>query len=189
MAGWSAIIGGIRVNKGGYAWRVGQALAHRGFSVGGFVQEARRDNDGTILGWDVVRLFDGTSHALARISHEPHLCSWRFDNDGFRTAASWLSAPDLDVVVIDSVGKLEAAGIGHYPTLSSMILAPDAPHVIACVRDTSLATIVLGLPDPIASLEVPASPELTQEFVEELDVLLHPDAPSVRRPAGQRHAG
>lgn len=189
MAGWSAIIGGIRANKGGYAWRIGQALAYRGFSVGGFVQEAQRDDDGTIVGWDVVRLFDGVSHPLARVSHEPHLCSWQFADEGFRAAASWLSAPGLDVVVVDSVGKLEAAGTGHYPALSSMILAPDAPHVIACIRDTSLATIVLGLPDPVASLEVPASPELTAEFVEELDDLLRPDAPSARRPAGHRHAG
>lgn len=181
MAGWSAIIGSIRANKAGYAWRIGQALAHRGYRVGGFVQVPEREQDGTIIGWDVVRLLDGVSHPLARVSHEPHLCSWRFDERGFRAAASWLSAPGLDVVVIDSVGKLEAAGAGHYPALSSRVLAPDAPHVVACIRDTSLATIVLGLPDPIASLEVPASPELTQQFVEELDELLRPDAPSVRR--------
>lgn len=181
MASWSAIIGGIRANKAGYAWRIGQALAHRGFRVGGFVQEAVRDDDGSIIGWDVVRLLDGRSHTLARVSNEPHLCSWRFDERGFHAAASWLSEPGLDVVVVDSVGKLEAAGTGHYPALSARILAPDAPHVIACIRDTSLATIVLGLPDPIASLELPASPDVTQHFVDDLDDLLRPDAPSVRR--------
>lgn len=189
MAGWSAIIGGVRANKSGYAWRIGRALAHRGFTVGGFVQEPVRDNDGTILGWDIVRLLDGETCPLARISHEPHLCSYSFDEAAFHTAAGWVSEPELDVVVVDGVGKLEAAGTGHYPALSSRVLAPDAPHVIACIRDTSLATIVLGLPDPIASLEVPASAELTQRFVDELDDLLRPDAPSVRPHAALHRAG
>ncbi len=189
MAGWSAIIGSIRANKGGYAWRVGQALAHRGFRVGGFVQEAVREADGTIIGYDLVRLLDRQTQPLARVSNEPHLCSWRFDKHGFQTAASWLSDPDLDVIVVDSVGKLEAAGSGHYPAFSARVLAPDAPHVIACIRDTSLATIVLGLPDPIASLEVPASNGATQDFVDELDNLLRPDAPSVRPYAGHQRTG
>lgn len=188
MAGWSAIIGSIRANKGGYAWRIAQALAHRGFQVGGFVQEPLRESDGTVIGWDLVRLLDRETHPLARVSHEPHLCSWRFDERGFHAAASWLSEPGLDVVVIDSVGKLEAAGTGHYPALSAHVLAPDGPHVIACIRDTSLATIVLGLPDPIASLEVPASTAATQQFVDSLDELLRPDAPSVRRVTARRPA-
>ena len=71
-------------------------------------------------------------------------------------------------MVIGGVGKIEAARAGHWPLLESLILDPEAPHVIACVRDTCIATIALALPDPEAHVMLPCDDAELASFAHEV---------------------
>ena len=172
MGSWSAIVGPAKSNKSGYAWRVAQALATRGFRTGGYVQREVRDPEGETLGWDVERVLDEQRVTLARPSNDPDICGYRFQSAGFSAAADWLGTPNRDLVVMDGIGKLEAAGRGHWPAAKRVVEDPTAPHALLCIRDDCLRTIALALPDPLAFLEVPASERDTAAFVEVLDELL-----------------
>jgi nucleoside-triphosphatase THEP1 len=168
MSSWSLIVGKAGTRKNRAARSVARALESRGLGVAGFLQEEVTDDQGETLGWDVVRITDDRRFPLARVSADPTLCGYRFDDEGFARAAEWARAA-ADVVVVGGVGKLEAAERGHWPVLSELIASASAPHVMACVRDSSLATIALSLPDPSTYLELPCDAARLEAFVREIE--------------------
>ena len=164
MSSWSLIIGRSGADKGGIALSVARELGRRGLAVAGFVQQSVLDDAGEPSGFDVVSVPREEHFALARVSSDPTLCGYRFDERGFDRAREWSMTP-ADVVVIGGVGKLEAAQAGHWPVLSALIADANAAHVIACVRDTALSTIALALPDPVAYIELPSCDEELELFI------------------------
>jgi nucleoside-triphosphatase THEP1 len=166
MGQWSAVVGRSKSEKDRIALGVAQGLAQRGIRVGGFVQLRSHDAEGELAGWDVCRVSDGTRYALARRSNDPDLCSYRFDDEGFALAKAWSRAEPAEVIFIGGVGKLEAAERGHWPVLSELVERADGPLVVACIRDTSLATIALRLPDPVEALELPAEEDVVRAFTD-----------------------
>lgn len=169
MSEWSVIVGRAGSEKGELARRVIDALLAAGLQVGGFVQKSVADAAGETLGWDVERIDRSERCVLARTSPEPTLCSYAFEAEGFARAADWSRQP-ADVVVVGGVGKIEAARGGHWPLLEGLILDPDAPHVIACVRDSCLATVALALPDPVAHVTSPCDAAELSSFAQEVAV-------------------
>ena len=166
MGQWSAVVGRSKLEKDRVALEVARNLARRGIRVGGFVQLRSHDDDGELIGWDVCRVSDGERYALARRSSDPDLCSYRFDDDAFALAKAWSREEPAEVVFIGGVGKLEAAERGHWPVLSELVERADGPHVVACIRDTSLSTIALRLPDPVEALELPAADDVVRAFTD-----------------------
>jgi nucleoside-triphosphatase THEP1 len=166
VAGWSAFVGAVRSDKHGFARWLARRLEAAGLRVGGFAQVVVHGAEGEILGWDIECLQTGERTALARQSPEPLLCSYAFDEQAFAVAAERLARAGKDVVIAEGLGKLEAAGRGHWRAVLRAIedASPGAPHVVLGIRDTSLAAIALALPDPEAHVELPASEEAAEEF-------------------------
>jgi len=182
MATWSAIIGPAHSNKTGYCWRIGRALALRGFNVQGFLQLEVRDTTGEVLGWDIERFPSEERCSLARPSETPDICSYAFADEGFEQAAEWSHPEHADVILFGAVGKLEAARRGHWPALERAILDPEGAHVVACLRDDCLRPLVLSLPDPSLFLEVPTHERATADFVGSLDHLLREELKHIMPP-------
>lgn len=157
MSSWSAIVGAPGTEKGRAAQKLAALLRARGLAVAGFVQEDVPDAAGETQGWDIVSVADPTRiGVLARVSSAPDLCGYAFSEAGFALARELARQP-ADVVIVGGVGKLEAAKQGHWPLLQSLIESARAPHVVACVRDTCLATVAFALPDPLDYVELPCS--------------------------------
>jgi nucleoside-triphosphatase THEP1 len=167
MSAWSAIVGAAGTNKSEVARRVVRALAERGLRVGGFLQVDVPASDGTTEGWDVEHVADGERLVLARRSPDPTLCEYAFREQGFAQAAAW-AREACDVVMIGGVGKLEAARGGHWPVLEALVTRADAAHVVACVRDSSLAAVALALPDPVAHVMLPCSSDAIVELADQI---------------------
>ena len=72
---------------------------------------------------------------------------------------------------IGGVGKLEAAERGHWPVLAELVNEERGPVVVACIRDTSLATVALKLPEPALALELPAEADAVREFTDAVAAL------------------
>jgi nucleoside-triphosphatase THEP1 len=176
MAGWSAIVGPVGSNKTGHALHVARALRARGLRVGGFVQHELRGPDGAIEGWDLEHVAGGDRLPLARRSPTPAICGWGFDDEAFAAAARWLRDRGADVVVAGGVGKLEAAGRGHWPALHEVASLGVGPHAVLCVRADCLSTIALGLPDPLAFVELPARATEVQRLVDAIALACEPDS-------------
>lgn len=160
---WSAIIGGRNTDKPGAALAVARRLEAKGLRVGGFVQREVLDDKGEVKGWDVERLDGSERRLLARTSDTPELCDYTFDAAGFAQAAAWAQEP-CDVVVVGSVGKLEADKKGHFSVLERLARAEGGPHVLACVRDSCLSPVGLVLPDATSWIELPCDDAALEQF-------------------------
>jgi nucleoside-triphosphatase THEP1 len=168
MTQWSAIVGGAGTEKGRAARKLAALLEARGLRVAGFVQNDVSDDAGETLGWDIASVTEPERvGVLARISQDPDLCGYKFEQAGFELARA-LSDQPADVVVIGGVGKLEAAERGHWPLLRGLIDRADSPHVVACIRDTSLSAIALALPDPLDYVELPCDDAELERLAERL---------------------
>lgn len=132
------------------------------------MQPEALDGSGALIGWDLERADGALRIPLARRSAAPTLCSYAFSADGFGMASEWLREPGNDVVVVHAVGKLEAAGGGHWPAIARLLLEPHAAHTVLCIRDTSLAAVALGLDDPTAHLELPAADAELEAFAADI---------------------
>jgi nucleoside-triphosphatase THEP1 len=173
--GWSAIIGSRKVDKTQAALVVARRLREHGLTVGGFVQREVLAPSGDVVGWDVVRVDGAARRVLARTSPTPELCDYRFDAAGFAQAAACALEP-CEVVLVGSVGKLEADRQGHFPVLERLARAPCGPHVLAVVRDSCLTQVGLALPDASGWVELPCDDAALERFADEL-------AARVRAPA------
>ncbi|MEW5742251.1 MAG: DUF2478 domain-containing protein [Myxococcota bacterium] len=170
---WSAIIGGRSDDKTAAALRVASRLLARGVSVGGFVQREVLASSGDVAGWDVERIDGGARRPLARTSSTPELCDYSFDPAGFAQAAAWAGEP-CDVVVVGSVGKLEADRQGHFPLLERLARAAKGPHVLAVVRDSCLTSVGLALPDASSWVALPCDDAALEHFADEVAAAVAP---------------
>jgi len=168
---WSAIVGGRKTDKPKAALAVARRLEERGLRVGGFIQREVLDEKGEVAGWDVERVDGSARKLLARTSDTPELCDYTFDAAGFAQAAAWASEP-CDVVVVGSVGKLEAEKQGHFSVLERLATAPQGPHVLACVRDSCLTSVGLALPDATSWVELPCDDAALDAFADALGASL-----------------
>lgn len=161
MSTWAALVGRAEDGRREATAAVVEALRAEGLRVGGFVQQRVLEGD-EVVGWDAVDLAGGSRCPVARTGPDPHLCEWRFDAEGIEACRRWATAPDLDVVVLEA-GPLEARGEGHWDTLQEILRSPGRVALVG-LRPSALAAVALALPDPIAGLELPGTPEETAEL-------------------------
>ena len=162
MASWSAIVGARSDDKGAALHHVLDWLRESGVRLGGFYQERVLDDAGEVAGWDVVRLGQPGRASLARRSDEPDMCDYAFKRSGFAAAAAWVDEPGADLIVVGGMGKLEAAGGGHWPVVEGLLAG--SAHTLLCIRDTSLSGVALRLPDPVAYVHLPCDPAELDAF-------------------------
>ncbi|MEZ4219983.1 MAG: hypothetical protein R3B13_03570 [Polyangiaceae bacterium] len=162
MTDWFAIVGARSDDKQRALDQVVACLQSQ-LRLAGFFQERVHDDAGEVSGWDVVRVGGSGREVLARRSPNPELCAYSFEVGGFGAARSW-AQQDADVVLVGGMGKLEAAGGGHFPVVQALIEAPDAPALLLCIRDTSLANIALRLPDPAGFIHLPCEASELDDF-------------------------
>ncbi|MBI4818303.1 MAG: DUF2478 domain-containing protein [Deltaproteobacteria bacterium] len=170
VARWALIVGERADGRSAIATRVAEQLTARGFRVGGFVEEPF-EREGTKLGWDLVRISDGERRELARVAAEPNLCGYFFREEVFAEARRELGR-DTDVAML-TAGKLEAQGQGHWPAIAE---AMDTQLAVLMIRPYLLSRFALDLPEPVASIELPASFSAIDEFVEKIERTLRPPA-------------
>lgn len=175
MTRWAAIVGARGAGKSTHAAQVAQRLQQLGVRVGGFLQEAH-ENELEQRSYDLVRFGSGERLALARpgggnqeVDGRTSYCSYSFSDDAFAAAHGWLRE-DLQqaaqVIIIDEVSKMEAAGQGHYEAIRTS-MADDASITLLSIRADQLFYVVekLGLEDdPVGVLEIPAEAEELDAF-------------------------
>ena len=177
MASWALISGKRGEGKTSLALRLVARLREAGLRVDGFVQRALEDAEGTRTGYDLVRLGTGETVPLARrgappADDRPVACHYIFDPAAFGRARAWLrdGAAPAPVLLLDEIGRLEAAGGGHADAVHLALAQPDPTVVILSVRAELLFPAVyrfLGEQpvEPVAALEAPATPAAEEEFV------------------------
>lgn len=177
MASWALISGERGEGKTSLALRLVSRLREAGLRVDGFVQRALEDAEGERTGYDLVRLGTGEAVPLARrgtppADDRPAVCHYVFDPEAFGRAQAWLrdGAGRAPVLLLDEIGRLEAAGGGHAGAVRLALDLPDPTVVILSVRAELLFPAVyrfLGEQpvEPVAALEAPATPAAEEEFV------------------------
>ena len=153
---WIAIVGFGRQGKRETARAVADALRARGLTVAGAVAEPSVDVE---RGYDLVDLVTGSRTALARlVTGESDICDLEFADGIFAATRDQLMASEAQVKLIE-VGPYEARSKGgHWPTI--LALLSGAPTVVVlCIRPDALAPLALGIADPAAWLELPATAE------------------------------
>ena len=177
MASWALISGERGEGKTSLVLRLVSRLREAGLRVDGFVQRALEDDEGTRTGYDLVRLGTGETAPLARrgpppADGRPAVCHYVFDPEAFGRARAWLrdAAGQAPVLVLDEIGRLEAAGGGHADAVHLALALPDPTVVILSVRAELLFPAVYRFlgeqpAEPVAALEAPATPAAEEEFV------------------------
>ncbi len=176
MARWAVITAGEGATATECAHGVIDALRGRGVRVGGFVQSRSVEEEGHRRE-EIVHLQGGERVELATSKLTPKEaaegCSMAFRAESFALARRWLEEDALrsQVLVVDSIAKLEAAGEGHGPALKWALRLPDPVVVLFCARAGHLSQIFerFGLGEEmLAGLELPASGEAREQFVRAL---------------------
>lgn len=163
MARWALIECERSKPKSEFALELARVLAGRGLRVGGFAQPQRLDERGE-KGYELVRLSTGERAVLARggtaaQAGEEAVCDFAFRQGVFDLARRWIEEDaGADVLILDGIGKLEAAGRGHAASLRRALELPPATRVVLATRPSQLFYVVerFGLGEPIASLGLPA---------------------------------
>lgn len=144
---WVAIVGREKTGRVAAVWSLVGQLRQAGLTVGGTVQERSG------AGIEVVDIVTGARRMLACVSRDPDVCDWGFDREVFAEVRENTLDSDCDVVFLHA-GRVESNGRGHWDTLLEL-LERDV-FVVLCMPPSSLARIVLDLPDPLGSIELPA---------------------------------
>jgi len=141
----TAVVGARGVGKTTHILALLAPLREQGLLIGGVVQPVRYEGDRR-TGYDLVDVATGDRRAFAR--HRPprfdgDLC-FRFDPTGWAWAAERIRAPrrEADVVVVDEMGRLEARGEGHVPSLLEPLPHERARRWILAVREDLEAQIL-----------------------------------------------
>ncbi|MCU0619981.1 MAG: DUF2478 domain-containing protein [Gemmatimonadales bacterium] len=138
-----AITGGRGDGKTTALQRLADGLRAAGLLVGGVVQPVVHAGHER-LGYDVLDLATGQRLPLARrgAPDRPDGCGFEFAPDAWAWAARRIGEArrECDVLVVDELGYLEAAGAGHLPAL---VEAEPAEHarlwLLGVRRETALA--------------------------------------------------
>jgi len=158
---WVAIVGTRDQGRRQVLDSVLEALRQAGLRLGGVVQETIL-RDGERAGFDVVDLASGQRRPLAREAPDPQLCTWGFDGETFAQVRRWIDAEPCDVVTL-SLGSLEAAGQGYWPTVLANLDGPPRLLLLE-IRPNVLSAVALRLPDPEDGVELPAGEDEVAEF-------------------------
>jgi nucleoside-triphosphatase THEP1 len=169
-----ALVGARGSGKTSAVQRLSALLRERGVAVGGICQPA---HDGR-RGYDLLDLASGARRPFARRRGQPQrpdaevdaaggaALGFRFDPEGWGWAAqrltqAWSSA---EVLLVDELGKLEAAGGGHLAALASPFgrLAAVAPAhhplvLVLAVQRSVLADVERRFGGLDLVLDLPAS--------------------------------
>jgi nucleoside-triphosphatase THEP1 len=173
MALWALISGEESQPKSDFALELARTLAARGVRVGGFAQDKQVDAKGE-AGYALVRLSTGERVPLARAGVAPRgpeeeaFCGYAFRTDGFALARRWIEQDaDADVLVLDGISKLEAAGRGHAAALELALALPSPKRVVVAARSSQLFYVMerFALPEPFANVDLPAGAEEREAFV------------------------
>lgn len=178
-------MGAAEDNRARWALIAGARGADRMPALRELIDRARAS--GLAAGGFLQRPTEAGGHALGRVgrdewvplsrkgataaAHEEAFCSYLFDERAFARARAWLDedAPASDVVVIDELGKLEAAGKGHHDAVRRALasLGPRKLVVLSARADQLFAIVErLGLEDDaVATLETPAGGDSIDRFV------------------------
>jgi nucleoside-triphosphatase THEP1 len=175
MVRWALIECERSKPKSEFALELSRALAGKGLRVGGFAQPERRDERGE-KGYELVRLSTGEREELARggVAARPGeeaVCDFAFRQGAFDLARRWIEADaGADVLILDGIGKLEAAGRGHAASLRRALELSPPARVVVAARPSQLFYLVerFGLEEPIASLRLPAAEGERADFARAL---------------------
>jgi nucleoside-triphosphatase THEP1 len=180
MRRWALLVGPKGTRKYLLAADLAGALTARGISVRGIIQEEIQEED-VCVGYRIRRL--GTEEQLplarrgatAREPTEESFCSFVFDRQAFSLATRWVEedAPGAEVVIIDEVSKLEAAGGGHHDAVLRALAGP--PFVVLSVRAEELFSVMerFALDEPTAVLDA-ADPTALASFVDAIATASRP---------------
>ncbi len=168
---WAAVVGGARDGRDAALDALVARWRAAGLAIGGFRPRdgVELDERGKVIYLYLEDLGSGTRVPLAHTDPtSPDVCSYRFDPEAFVAAARWCAPEGRDLVVLGGLGPLEAAGRGHAPLVRTLIDARQSPLAVLVIRRDALAAIALGLPDPVAALELPADEAAVSSFAGEV---------------------
>jgi hypothetical protein len=140
------------------------ALRARGLVVGGVLQpalEGEGPGERPRAGYELLDLASGARHALA-LRRTGGARGFDFDDDAWAWAAERIARAqqECDVVVVDELGRLEAAGGGHIPGLAALAERPGrAAVLVGAVRAGCLASLSASLGEPALELRAPLDAE------------------------------
>ncbi len=172
---WAAIVGRERHGRVKVVWALTERLRAAGIEVGGVVQEAA---DGTI---NLVDIATNWKRPIATTSPNPDVCDWRLRQEVFEEVREDFARSRADLVFLHA-GRVEAQGRGHWKTVLEQL--ERATPLVLCMPQSSLARLALDLPDPVAALELPASPAEVDAFAAELAELALESGVGLHLPLG-----
>jgi nucleoside-triphosphatase THEP1 len=165
MTRWALLVGGKGTGRSLLASRLARELSSRGISVRGVVQEEIEEEQ-VPVGHDVRRVGTDDRMLLARRGATPRepseeaFCSFVFDRRAFDAARGWIEqdAATAQVLIVDEVSKLEAAGGGHHDAIVHALAG--TPLVVLSVRSEELFAVMerFALDEPVAMLDTADAP-------------------------------
>jgi len=174
---WVALVGRREEGRAEAAARLAERLRERGIALGGFLQRpvfAEDAPDGDALAYEAEDLSTGAVVQVASHGEDPAICDWCFDDAAFDEARRWVLDPGAQVSFVE-LGPLEARGEGHLRAAREA-LSGSARLLVFCIRPHVLASIGLGLPDPVDGLELPEQAAEFEAFAERVAGLAQQDA-------------
>ncbi|MFH1467962.1 MAG: nucleoside-triphosphatase [Pseudomonadota bacterium] len=142
--------------------RLAGALRVRGLTVGGILQRPL-EGLGRRAGYDLVDI--ATEETLPFARRRPTVGgghgAFAFDEAGWPWAAARIQAArrGADVLLVDEIGRLEAAGSGHLPALLAPVPGERARAWVLAVRDLAVPAVIEALGPPAARVEAPVGEE------------------------------
>ncbi|MFZ5432172.1 MAG: nucleoside-triphosphatase [Calditrichota bacterium] len=131
------ITGSIGIGKSTTLNQIAANLESSGIKVGGFLQKSHTEppSDETI--YELVRWCDKQRMELGRKSQRERFA---FNEDAFTIAREWLlaDAASAQVILIDELGKREAAGEGYSTAVSELLAGYPYVAIIAVIRKDKL---------------------------------------------------
>jgi hypothetical protein len=151
-----AIVGAPRSGKTSTALEIVSRLRGLGYTVGGVVQPAVVER-GRCAAYRARDVDTGEERTLARHRRQPQpgeIC-FVFDDDVWRWAAERIGSGETaaDLVVVDELGRLEARGEGHMPSLVADPPAERGAVRLVVVREEFSANIEERIGPFAATLE------------------------------------
>lgn len=142
--------------------RLAEALRADGLAVGGVWQRAM-EGAGYRAGYDLVDLATGDTLPLARRrpTADGPWGAFAFDESAWSWAAARIRTARLaaDVMLVDEIGRLEAAGGGHLPALREVLPGERARTWVLAVRDLALPAVLTTFGPPVAQVQAPVAEE------------------------------
>lgn len=167
---WVALVGRREDGRGVLAAELATRLGDHGFRLGGFLQHPIEGSQpGEHSGYEAENLHSGQRVQVATHGDDPEVCDWCFDDDAFAEARRWVLDPNADVSFVE-LGPLESKGAGHLPAARAA-LDGSAQLLVFCIRPHVLASIGLGLPDPVDGVELPAERAEIEAFCARVEAL------------------